>query len=91
MSTDTATEGPDLRPRTKCFMCGMLFVSHSEYEQLVKFPDNICVWCFSRKDLYQRFMSLYDGLQSACKTHDRTCHCKSCILAKSSRKAFKAR
>jgi hypothetical protein len=89
MSTDQATEGPDLRPRTKCFMCSGLFVSHSEYQQLVKFPENICVWCYSRTDLYNRFMAMYDALLLAIRSHDKNCPGKCCVTAKAARKAYR--
>jgi hypothetical protein len=88
MSTDQATEGPDLRPRTKCFMCSGMFVSHSEYEQHTQFPENICVWCYSRTDLMKRFMAMYHALQYAVKTHPKHCPGKCCVTAKAARKAY---
>lgn len=90
MSTNQAVEPPDLRPRTKCFMCSGLFVSHSEYQtHLVKYPENICVWCYSRTDLYERFMAMYNALQQAVKLHEKPCTCRACPVARAARKAYR--
>lgn len=89
MSTDQATATPDTRQRSKCFMCGGTFVSHSEYQPVVQCPKNICLWCYSRKDLHDRYMAMFHALQIAVKTHPKTCTGKCCVTARAARRAYK--
>lgn len=86
--TDEA--GPDNRPRSLCFMCQGEFVAHSCYENFKNQPpENICLWCFSRKPLHDRFMAMYEALVVAVKSHPRGCTSKCCVTARAARKAFK--
>jgi len=90
MSTRSATklaeEGGDERERTTCKVCAGQFVSHKHYEQLIKFPEDVCVWCATRSDgqMLRRFELMERALRRiekkrCLKDEPDGCKCSPCL------------
>lgn len=69
------------KERIQCSMCGLDFVPHYYYLDTIELPTNVCVWCYSRGKLHQRYMKLFEALKEVVKNHGpEGCDCSGCIM-----------
>lgn len=89
MSVKYTEAHDDSREWKTCDICTGRYVTHKHYERRIKYPDNVCIWCFSRHfgkktGLYYRWETMSRAIHAIAKVDCQKdgaedCKCITCF------------